>query len=137
VISDILVIGGNMKEINFSKCNVCGNIIQYVVHAGPQVVCCGKTMERLMPGTMDASLEKHVPHVIRDGEVMKVEVGSVIHPMTTEHYIAFIYVQTDKGGQMRCLTLGDEPVANFTFKDENPIAVYEYCNLHGLWKTDV
>ena len=120
----------------FKKCELCGNIVSMILQAGPSVVCCGKPMEQLIPGTVDASHEKHLPHLIWAGEILKVQVGSVIHPMTAEHHITFIYVQTDKGGQMKFLPQESEPVANFIFKDEKAIAVYEYCNLHGLWKTE-
>ncbi|MCL2755526.1 MAG: desulfoferrodoxin [Firmicutes bacterium] len=94
-------------------------------------------MEQLMPGIVDASFEKHVPHIEHEGNKIKVQVGSIIHPMTTEHYIAFIFVQTEMGGQIQYLTVGDEPIAEFTFINDKPIAVYEYCNLHGLWKTEI
>ncbi|MCL2847116.1 MAG: desulfoferrodoxin, partial [Firmicutes bacterium] len=94
-------------------------------------------MEQLIPGTVDASVEKHVPAVTWNGDVLEVQVGSVIHPMTAEHYIAFIYVQTDKGGVMKFLEIDAEPTAKFRFADEKPVAVFEYCNLHGLWKTDI
>jgi len=125
-----------MEEVIFKKCNTCGNIVNFIVNAGPLIICCGKEMEMLKPGTIDASHEKHVPHVESNDNTMKVQIGSTIHPMTAEHYILFIYVQTDKGGQMKYLAIDDEPTAEFTFTDEKPIAVYEYCNLHGLWKTE-
>jgi len=124
-------------EVIFKKCGLCGNIVQMVEQKGPPVVCCGKPMEQLIPGTVDASVEKHVPAVTWNGDVLEVQVGSVIHPMTAEHYIAFIYVQTDKGGVMKFLEIDAEPTAKFRFADEKPVAVFEYCNLHGLWKTDI
>lgn len=93
-------------------------------------------MEELIPGTVDASLEKHVPVVTRlDDCHIKVEVGSVAHPMLPEHHIAFIYVETENGGIR--VDLKDKPEAVVCVCNEKPVAVYEYCNLHGLWKTDV
>lgn len=93
-------------------------------------------MQELIPNTVDASGEKHVPVVTQlDENTIKVEVGSVAHPMLEEHHIAFIYVETERGGIRVNLT--DKPEAVVYLGDERPIAVYEYCNLHGLWKTEL
>ena len=100
------------------------------------MVCCGVPMKELVPNTVDASNEKHVPVVTKiDDCHIKVEVGSVAHPMLPEHHIAFIYVETENGGHRIDLT--DKPEAVFCTCDSKPIAVYEYCNLHGLWKTEL
>jgi superoxide reductase len=91
-------------------------------------------MQELIPGTVDASLEKHVPAVSWiDDMTIRVQVGSVLHPMLPEHHIAFIYVETEHGGIR--VDLKDEPEAVIFIGSEKPVAVYEYCNLHGLWKT--
>lgn len=120
----------------FFKCNHCGNVIEKVVDKGVPVVCCGERMQELIPNTVDASGEKHVPVVTQlDENTIKVEVGSVAHPMLEEHHIAFIYVETERGGIRVKLT--DKPEAVVYLGDERPIAVYEYCNLHGLWKTEL
>lgn len=120
----------------FYKCNHCGNVIVKVVDAGVPVVCCGQKMDELIPNTVDASGEKHVPVVtMLDGDRLKVDVGSVAHPMQPEHHIAFIYVETENGGIQ--VTLKDKPEAVVCLGDKKPIAVYEYCNLHGLWKTEL
>ena len=120
----------------FYKCNHCGNVIEKVVDSKVPVVCCGEKMEELIPNTVDASNEKHVPVVIRlDDCRIKVEVGSVPHPMTPEHHIAFVYVETENGGIR--INLKDKPEAVVCVCTEKPIAVYEYCNLHGLWKTEL
>ena len=120
----------------FYKCNHCGNVIEKVVDSKVPVVCCGEKMEELVPNTVDASGEKHVPVVTRlDDCRIKVEVGSVAHPMTPEHHISFIYVETENGGIR--VNLKDKPEAVVCVCSEKPIAVYEYCNLHGLWKTEL
>ena len=120
----------------FYKCAHCGNVILKVVDSKVPVVCCGQKMEELVPGTVDASVEKHLPVVTwLDDNTIKVEVGSVAHPMTEEHHIAFIYVETDKGGIKVDLT--DKPEAVIALGDAKAVAVYEYCNLHGLWKTEL
>ncbi|MBO4985967.1 MAG: desulfoferrodoxin [Bacteroides sp.] len=120
----------------FYKCEHCGNVVVKVVDSGVPVVCCGEKMKELVANTVDASLEKHVPVVTRlDDCTLKVEVGSVPHPMTLEHHIAFIYVETENGGIRVDLT--DKPEAVVCTCTGKPVAVYEYCNLHGLWKTEL
>ena len=120
----------------FFKCRHCGNVIQKVVDSQVPVVCCGEQMQELIPNTVDASNEKHVPVVTRlDDCSIKVEVGSVAHPMLPEHHIAFIYVETENGGIRVDLT--DKPEAVVRTCGSKPVAVYEYCNLHGLWKTEL
>jgi superoxide reductase len=120
----------------FYKCRHCGNVIEKVVNSGVPVVCCGEQMQELVPNTVDASNEKHVPVVTKlDDCRIKVEVGSVAHPMLPEHHIAFIYVETENGGIRVNLT--DKPEAVICVCDSKPVAVYEYCNVHGLWKTEL
>ncbi|MBE6182366.1 MAG: desulfoferrodoxin [Rikenellaceae bacterium] len=120
----------------FYKCAHCGNVIEKVVDSQVPVWCCGEEMEELIPNTVDASGEKHLPVVTRiDQNTIKVEVGSVPHPMLPEHHIAFIYVETKRGGVRVNLT--DKPEAIVCTCADEPIAVYEYCNLHGLWKTEL
>ncbi|MBQ5620368.1 MAG: desulfoferrodoxin, partial [Alistipes sp.] len=75
----------------FYICNACGNVIEKVVDSSVPVMCCGDDMEELIPNTVDASNEKHVPVVTKlDEWTLKVEVGSVAHPMLPEHHISFI-----------------------------------------------
>ena len=118
----------------FYKCRHCGNVIEKIVDSKVPVVCCGEKMEELIPNTVEASEEKHLPVVTRiDDCTIKVEVGSEAHPMLPEHHIAFIYVETENGGIR--VNLSDKPEAVICTCSSRPIAVYEYCNLHGLWKT--
>jgi superoxide reductase len=120
----------------FYKCETCGNVVVKLVDSKVPVLCCGKKMEELVPNTVDASGEKHLPVVtMLDDKRMKVEVGSVAHPMETEHHIAFIYVELENGGIK--VDLKDKPETIVYLGDEKPLAVYEYCNLHGLWKTEL
>lgn len=120
----------------FYKCSHCGNVVVKMVDSGVPVVCCGERMQEMYPNTVDASMEKHVPVVTwMDDCSFKVEVGSVPHPMTPEHHIAFIYVETLNGGIR--VDLKDRPEAVICACSGKPIAVYEYCNLHGLWKTEL
>lgn len=123
-------------KTKFYRCSHCGNVIVKVVDAGVPVVCCGEPMQELIPNTVDASNEKHVPVVTRiDDCSIKVEVGSVPHPMLPEHHIAFIYLETENGGIRVDLT--DKPEAVICTCTNKPAAVYEYCNLHGLWMTQL
>ncbi|MBO7185602.1 MAG: desulfoferrodoxin [Alistipes sp.] len=118
----------------FYKCDICGNVITKIVDSKVPVVCCGKPMTELVPNTVDAATEKHVPVVTwLDDKRIKVEVGSVAHPMLEEHHISFIYVETLDGGIR--VDLKDKPEAVIYVGDSKPVAVYEYCNLHGLWVT--
>ena len=120
----------------FYKCRHCGNVIEKVVDSGVQVVCCGENMQELVPNTVEASNEKHLPVVndLGDGTI-EVKVGSVEHPMLPEHHIVFIYVETERGGIR--VNLKDKPEAVVALGDAKPLVVYEYCNLHGLWKTEL
>ena len=126
-----------MKQTKFYICSHCGNVIEKVVDKKVPVVCCGEKMKELIPGTVEASHEKHIPVVTVNGDTVSVVVGSVEHPMSEEHSIEWIYLETDKGGYRRELLPTDAPRAEFILHGETPIAVFAYCNLHGLWKTEV
>ena len=121
----------------FYICEKCGNIIGKIHDSGVSVVCCGQKMTKLEAGVVEASREKHIPVVSVNGSTVEVIVGSVLHPMAEEHNISWIYLETDKGGQRKNLNPGDEPRVTFALSDEKPLAVYAYCNLHGLWKSEI
>lgn len=123
-----------MSEQKFFICKHCGNLIAMVNASGVPVMCCGEPMTELVPNTTDASGEKHVPVVGVNGNAVTVQVGEVAHPMLEEHFIQWIYLQTEHGGQRKVLKPGDAPVASFLLENDAPVAAYEYCNLHGLWK---
>jgi superoxide reductase len=122
-------------EMKFYKCKHCGNIIAVVKASGAPISCCGEKMTEIVPGSIDAAVEKHVPVVeIVDGKVI-VTVGEVAHPMAPEHYIEWIAISTDRGNQRKMLEPGDEPKACFALcEGEKVESVYAYCNLHSLWK---
>lgn len=121
----------------FFLCKHCGNLVGMIYDSGVPIICCGEPMQELVPNTTDAATEKHVPVVKVDEDLIEVEVGSVLHPMLEEHYIQWIYLMTEKGGQRKALKPGEEPKARFKVVDDKPLAVLEYCNLHGLWKADI
>ena len=121
--------------MKFYICEHCKNIITFADPSGVPVMCCGQKMTELVPGSVDAAVEKHVPEVTVDGNKVSVVVGSVIHPMTEAHYIKFIAIQTKQRTQLKSLTPTDEPKAEFALADgDELVEAYAYCNLHGLWK---
>lgn len=122
-------------ERNFYKCNVCGNIVGLIHNGGGPLNCCGQAMEKLEPNTSDGAGEKHVPAVTRSGNTLKVQIGSVEHPMLDEHFIQWIMVAQEDSTHRVALKPGQKPTAEFTIND-GPASVYEYCNLHGLWVAD-
>ena len=118
----------------FFVCKHCGNMIGLLHDAGVPMMCCGEKMVELVPNTTDAAQEKHVPVATVEGNKVVVNVGSVDHPMAAEHWIQWVYLETDKGGHRKVLNSGEKPHVVFALtEDEKPVAVYEYCNLHGLW----
>ncbi len=121
--------------MKFQKCPVCGNIVGFVLDKGVPLMCCGKKMETLEPGAVEGSHEKHVPVLNIDGTKVTVDVGSVLHPMTDEHNICWVALETKYGNQRK--EVKGDPRAYFAIceKDE-VVAAYAYCNLHGLWKAD-
>ena len=123
--------------MKFYKCEHCGNIVTFVEDKGVPVMCCGQKMTELTANTTDAAQEKNVPVVEQDGDTVKVTVGSVEHPMLEEHFIQWVCLETENGSQIKYLKPGAKPEAVFTLNDDRLVAVYEYCNLHGLWKAEV
>ena len=109
--------------MKFYKCSHCGNIVAYVQDNGPKAICCGEEMTEL------------VPVVEVEGNLVKVTVGSTLHPMAEEHFIQWIALETEQGNQRKTLKPGQEPTVTFALvPGDKVVAAYEYCNLHGLWK---
>ena len=124
--------------MQFHKCSICGKIVAMVKEGVPDTICCGKPMEKLEPNTSDGAGEKHVPVATVEGEHITVKVGAVEHPMICEHHIEWIALETSLGNQRKMLKPLEKPEAIFALlPGEKVSAVYEYCNLHGLWKLDM
>ena len=121
----------------FYICRHCGNIIEKIHDAKVPVVCCGQKMEELVPNTVEASGEKHIPVVSVQGSEIHVNIGSVDHPMVPAHYIEWVYVETENGGYRKDLHPESAPHVVFELGSDKPVAVYAYCNLHGLWMTSL
>ena len=122
--------------MKFYRCAHCGNIIAFLENKGVPVVCCGQKMDEIIPGSVDAAAEKHVPVLKIDGDTVTVCVGDVAHPMTEPHHIAWIVLETEHGFQKKDLDPTGEPCAVFSLANDKAVAAYAYCNLHGLWKQD-
>lgn len=125
--------------INFYKCNHCGNIVAFIEASGVIPYCCGEEMTLMKAGVSDGASEKHVPVIMVNGDRVVVRVGSTDHPMTGEHHIDWIVLETNKGMHLTYLDLADgKAETGFTLqKGERAIAAYEHCNLHGLWMAEV
>ena len=132
--------------MRFYICKHCGNLAGLIDNKGVPMVCCGEKMAELVPNTVEASVEKHLPVVKKAdecacgctcGSALTIEVGSAAHPMLEEHHIGFIYIETENGGKRHRLNVGQEPVIKVCCCDDAPVAVYAWCNLHGLWKTAI
>ena len=126
-----------MKNTKFYICPHCKNVITKLSDSGVGVVCCGEKMKELIPGEVEASVEKHLPVVEVIDNTVLVTIGETLHPMEEAHSILWVYLETDKGGQRKNLEVGALPEVSFLLKDEKPVAVYAYCNLHGLWKKEI
>ena len=126
-----------MKNTKFYICPTCGNIVEMIHDSGVNPVCCGQKMTELIPNTVEASGEKHIPVVTVEGSVVTVNVGSVDHPMQDVHYIEWVEIVTENGSQRKALSPSEAPKAVFHLGEDKPVAVYAYCNLHGLWKTEL
>jgi len=125
-------------QLKFFKCDLCGKVIELLTDHSNETICCGQEMVRLVPNHTDGAKEKHVPVVKIDGVKVHVEVGSVLHPMTPQHLIQWIILQTNKGVYRKDLTPDMKPIADFVLPEgEHAVRVYEYCNLHGLWETEI
>ncbi|NLU53015.1 MAG: desulfoferrodoxin [Clostridiaceae bacterium] len=123
-----------MAGISFYRCDKCGNIVALLQKGGGTLTCCDQSMTELKANTTDASKEKHVPDIVKEDDKIKVTIGSTPHPMIPEHYIQWIALVSGEKVQFKFLRPEDEPKAEFLEADSG--TVYEYCNLHGLWKAD-
>jgi superoxide reductase len=125
-----------MAEITFYRCAKCGNLV-YVVQKGTCVPqCCGEPMAKLEAGSTDAATEKHVPAVNRANGKINVQVGEVEHPMLDAHFIQWIALASERRVEIHYLKPGEKPATEFACEGVDDVTIYEYCNLHGLWKAE-
>ena len=122
----------------FFRCSNCGNVIYLMNGDINNVRCCEKKMDELVPGSVDASSEKHVPEAYDINGRLDIQVGSVIHPMLEKHYIEWIAVENEDGNMhIKYLKPGDEPKVSFCNHHRKIHRIYAYCNIHGLWAKDL
>ncbi len=123
-----------MKKLKFYRCKHCGNVVVKLVDSGVPVICCGEIMQEINVNTTDGAVEKHKPVVSINGNNVKVVVGEVLHPMTEEHYISLIILETNNGFYVKNLMPNNKPQAEFVLSEgESYVKAYSYCNLHGMW----
>ena len=123
-----------MKQ-KFLICRHCGNIVAMIRDKGVPIYCCGEEMQPLIPGSTEASGEKHIPVYKVEGNTVHVTVGSVEHPMNPEHYIEWVCLETEQGIQYAHLDPEAPPKAKFSLCDGDAVrAVYAFCNQHDLWR---
>ena len=124
------------EKLEIYRCKICGNTVQVLLDGVGELVCCEKPMMKLTPNTQEhVTTEYHIPVYIKDDNgFTSIQVGKDPHPMTEEHYIEYIMIETNKGVQINHLKPGDKPEAIFLIEaDEGVLETYAYCNLHGLW----
>ena len=123
-------------KVRFFICNHCGNIIAMIKDNGVPIKCCGENMQEIAPGTSEGAHEKHIPVYHINGETVNVSVGETEHPMTPEHYIDWVCIETEDGLQFKKLKPSMSPKISFSLtKGDKVKSVYAFCNLHSLWKT--
>ncbi len=121
------------EKMEVYKCELCGNIVEVLTAGGGDLTCCGQAMVKLSENTTDAAVEKHVPVIEKKGDGYQVNVGSVDHPMTDDHFIEWIELNADGAVYRQFLSAGDKPTAFFAVSADT-VTARGYCNLHGLWK---
>ncbi len=120
---------------NFYVCRTCGKVMTQLTEKHIPTMCCGSPMEKLVAGTTEASIEKHIPVYEVENGMVDVCVGAVEHPMSPEHFIEWVAIETNKGSQIKHLAPNTKPECKFVLlEDEVVLSVYAYCNLHSLWK---
>ena len=123
--------------MKFYRCEGCGKLAVLFKTSACPTKCCGEPMTEVIPGTTDAAKEKHIPVLEQNGNLVKVAVGAVEHPMLEGHHIEWILLETNQGYQKKELDPAGKPEALFALTDgEKAVAAYESCNLHGIWKAE-
>ena len=126
-----------MKDLKLLYCEHCKKIVEVVNDTAVPVMCCGQKMTEIKANSTEAAVEKHLPVINADGQKVTVTVSTVEHPMIDTHYITNIWLETDKAMYKKSLIPNEKPEAVFYVAEgEKVVAAYEYCNLHGLWKTE-
>lgn len=123
------------NELIIKKCKSCGAIVRVIEDCNCEncgILCCGEAMEVLVPNSVDAAVEKHVPTFEKVGDEIFVKVN---HVMEKEHFIEWISLVADNKEYF--VKLNPEQNAECHFPYIPGSVLYAYCNKHGLWKKDV
>ncbi len=124
-----------MKELVIKRCGKCGAMVKVLEDCNCDncgIQCCGEPMETLIPNSVDAAVEKHVPtYEIKDGKILV----KVNHVMEEDHYIEWISIVFEDKTVTKYLKPGEEATTHCKYVPGS--VVYAYCNKHGLWKVDV
>ena len=124
-----------IKKKSIYYCEKCHNLVESLWNGKAPIMCCGEAMQELEANTVDAAVEKHVPVIERDGNKVKVTIGSVPHPMQKDHYILCIEVLAGDKVYRHDFKEGDTKAEAVFTIEETDLVAREFCNLHGLWKT--
>lgn len=123
------------NELIIKKCKSCGAVVKVIDNCNcPNcgIVCCGETMDTLIPNTVDAAAEKHIPTYERVEDEIFVKVN---HVMEKEHFIEWIALVADN--KEYSVKLFPEQNAECRFPYIPNSTIYAYCNKHALWKMEV
>ena len=123
------------NELVIKSCKSCGAMVKVLKDCTCEncgIKCCGEEMEILVPNSVEASAEKHIPTFEKVEDEIFVKVN---HVMDKEHYIEWIALVKDN--KEYTVNLYPEQNAECRFKYIPGSTIYAYCNKHGLWKKDV
>ena len=123
------------NELIIKKCKSCGATVRVIEDCNCDncgILCCGEAMEVLVPNSVDAAVEKHVPTFEKVEDEIFVKVN---HVMEKEHFIEWISLVADNKEYF--VKLYPEQNAECRFPYITGSVLYAYCNKHGLWKKDV
>ena len=112
-----------MKKTRFYICPTCGNIITALGDAS--VSCCGKKLTALQAHPADADQQMRVEDVENELFITS------DHPMTKQHYIAFVALVNDDSVLLR------KQYPEWGLQLRMPAlphsTLYWYCTEHGLF----
>jgi len=126
------------RNPKFFKCTECNTLVEALnPQCCDEMCCCGKPMEMLIPNKLAGLEEKHLPVIKRDGSNITICIGRILHPQTIEHHIKWVELICDGYERRVELKSGDDPIVTFRIHEgERVIAVYAYCSVHGLWRSE-
>lgn len=123
------------EKLELYKCQICNNLVQVILNGEGELVCCGQTMEKLIPHQEENNelAEKHTPIIEQEGNNKFIRLKH--HPMLPEHYIQFIIAHTEDKSHSYLKYLNPNEIAEFDITNlKGNIEALEYCNIHGLWR---